>query len=204
MRHRYISKLSSLLTTSALTLGFAAASARPLRGQEAARDTVQQANSVKDAQPGHSYWKHPDYDGVLDVWNCPERGICAKVHAVNTQDARVRRAVAKTMKKDVKKITDDDVLKNICGYEAQFSEMKQNEPGHWEGKIWIASRKTFFGVELKEAQDHEHLYLRGYMIGFFKYLFFGDPFHVLEKGNNLERVNDVPPACKAPPKPAKN
>jgi hypothetical protein len=199
-KHRFVQKLSSLLTTSALTLGFAVAAARPLRGQDAVRDTVQQADSISNAKEGHTYWKHPDYDGVLDVWRCPERGICARVHAVNTQDERVRKAVAKTLKKDVKKVTDDDVLKNICGYEAQFREMKEVEPGHWAGKIWIVSRNTHFGVELKQAQDQEHLYLRGYVLGFFKYLFLGDPFHVLEKGNNLDRIHDVPPPCKAPPK----
>ncbi|MEZ0226846.1 MAG: hypothetical protein ACAH83_19980 [Alphaproteobacteria bacterium] len=209
-KNRFVQKLSSLATTTALAMGFAVAAARPLRAQVVERDTVQQADSlqkadtVSNAQPGHTYWKHPDYDGVLEVWRCPERGICAKVQSVNTQDPRVRTAVAKTMKKDVKKITDEDVLKNICGYEAQFREMKEVEPDHWVGKIWIVSRNTHFGVELKQAQNQEHLYLRGYVLGFFKFLLLGDPFHVLEKGNNLERIRDVPPPCKASPKTSPN
>lgn len=199
MQNRFLRKASSLLTTGALALGFTAAAARPVRAQEPSPDKVKSA-SVADTQPGHSYWQHPDYDGVLDVWNCPERGICAKVHSINVQDDKVRQAAARTLKKKPGEVTDKDVLQQFCGYEAQFSEMKQVEPGLWDGKIWIASRKTFFGVSLKQDADGEQLHLRGYLLGFLHYLFLGDPFHVLGKTNNLNRVSNPPPACVAPPK----
>ena len=208
MQNRFLRKTSSLLTTGTLALGFAAASVRPARAQQAARDTVNRTEvsdtvkqtTVTDSQPGHTYWQHPDYDGVLAVWNCPERGICAKVHSINTQDDKVRQAAAKTLKKKAADVTDKDVLQQFCGYEAQFTEMKQVEPGIWDGKIWIASRNTFFGVSLKQDPDGEHLHLRGYLLGFFKYLFLGDPFHVLGKTNDLDRVHNPPSACVAPPK----
>jgi hypothetical protein len=201
MQNRFLRKASSLLTTGALALGFAVASARQVRAQSQPpqKDSVTQTQ-VSNEQPGHTYWTHPDYDGVLDVWNCPERGICAKVHAVNPQDERVRKAAAGTLKKNVKDVTDEDVMKQFCGYEAQFSEMKEAEPGHWNGKIYIISRDSYFGVELKERPDGEHMNMRGYLLGFLRYLFLGDPYHVLGKGSELSRVHDVPPACKAPPK----
>jgi hypothetical protein len=202
MQNRLTRKISSLLTTSALAATFGIATARPLRAQQpesTAKDSVQQT-VVPDSQPGHTYWHHPDYDGVLDVWNCPQRGVCAKVHSINTQDKKVREAAAKTLKKKTDSVTDADVLKQFCGYEAQFSEMKQVEPGTWDGKIWIASRNTNFGVTLRQDPDGEHLNLRGYLLGFFKYLFLGDPFHVLGKTQTLDRIHNPPPACIAPPK----
>jgi hypothetical protein len=199
MQNRFLRKASSLLTTGALALGFAAASARQIRAQEAPKDTVTQT-MVTNAQAGHTYWTHPDYDGVLDVWNCPERGICAKVHAVNPNDTRVRKAAAGTLKKNIKDVTDTDVMKQFCGYEAQFSEMKEQEPGHWNGKIYIISRDAYFGVELKQRPDGEHMNMRGYLLGFIRFLLMGDPYHVLGKGSELSRVHDVPPACKALPK----
>lgn len=197
MQNRLTRKLSFLLTTSTLALSFAAATARPARAQGTPQDTVNQT-SVQNAQPGHSYWTHPDYDGVLDVWNCPERGICAKVHSINADDPRVRKAAAKTLNKSPDSVTTAEVMKQFCGYEAQFGEMKQSEPGHWEGKIWIASRKSWFGVELKEDPSGEKLHLRGYLLGFVRFLLLGDPYHVLGKGNDLNRVPNPPPACVKP------
>ena len=201
MQNKLLRKASSLLTSGALVLGFAVAAARTARAQAMPppRDTAAQAMK-SNALPGHTYWTHPDYNGVLDIWNCPERGICAKVHAVNPQDERVRKAAAGTLKKKVQDVTDEDVMKQFCGYEAQFSEMKELEPGHWDGKIFIVSRNAYYGVDLKESADGEHMHMRGYLLGFLRFLLLGDPYHVLGKGNDLARVRDVPPACIAPPK----
>lgn len=199
MQNRFLRKASSLLTSGALVLGFAVAAVRSARAQDTPKDTTAQTMK-SNAQPGHTYWTHPDYDGVLDIWNCPERGICAKVYAVNPNDDRVRKAAAGTLKKKVKDVTDEDVMKQFCGYEAQFSEMKEEEPGHWNGKIYIISRDAYYGVELKAAPDGEHMHMRGYLLGIVRFLLLGDPYHVLGKGNDLGRVHDVPPACVAPPK----
>jgi hypothetical protein len=202
MQNRFLRKASSLLTTGALTLGFMGASARAARAQTPANDSAQKVTqtAVENPLAGHTYWSHPDYDGVLDVWNCPERGVCAVVHSINANDPKVRKAAAKLVKKNVSDVTDADVMKEFCGYEAQFSDMKQLEPGHWQGKIWIASHHSFFGVDLKPSDDAHTLYLRGYLLGIMHYLFLGDPFHVLGKTNALTRVAEPPPACPAPPR----
>jgi hypothetical protein len=206
MRNSFLRKTSSLLTTGALALGFAGVSARTARAQQQpAKDSAEAVTETAVANPltGHTYWTHPDYDGVLDVWNCPERGICAQIHSVNANDERVRKAAGKLLKKDPSKVTEADVMKEFCGYQAQFSDMKQLEPGHWDGKIWIASRNTFFGVDLKASNDGSKLDMRGYLLGFFRYVLLGDPSHMLGKTSALHRVTDPPPACQVLPSPPK-
>jgi hypothetical protein len=205
------SKLPYLLASSGLLLTFCLAAVRPARAQ-ATRDTVTVA-TVKDsaapaivkteasnAQPGHTYWKNHEYSAVMDLWECPERGICAKLHSFDPQEKKTRELAGKILKKDPAKLTDSD-FEQICGYEAQLSEMTKVDPRTWNGKIWIKQKNSFYGIAFGlPGEGDPNLHVDGRLTqGVVHAIFFGDPFHVLHKTITLEPVVNPPPACHAPP-----
>jgi hypothetical protein len=198
---RFARKLSVLAATSALAAGFWVAAARPLRGQAAA-DSAHSAQAGAADTAGHSYWKHPDYDAVLDLWNCPERGICLKIHALNAEDPKVRALAAKDVKKDVKDLTPEDMQK-FCGYTLELHDMKQKD-GKWQGRLYVRSRNQNFGVEIQPpaAGGDGKLRMRGYVIeGFWHKLALGNPGGILGRTIEFAPVAEPPPSCRPAPKP---
>jgi hypothetical protein len=206
VKNGFARKLSALAASSVLTLAFWAASVRPLRGQNLARDSSAATQTTPSgAQPGHTYWKHPDYDAVLDLWNCPERGVCLKIHSLNPADKKVRELAAKELKKKPEELTDADMVK-FCGYEFQLQEMKQKKDGKWQGKLAFNSYSTRFGVEIQRpAEDGGKLRMRGYIAeGFWHKITLGNPGGLLGKTIEFTPVTSPPPSCQdglKPPSP---
>jgi hypothetical protein len=110
-----------------------------------------QADTVKpkrDLQPGHTYWKvriedhdkngnkiYTTYNGaIIDVWRCPERGICAALHSVDPHDEDMRKLASRVLKKAVQDVTDSDVLQ-FCGYQADLQSMEEKAPGGKTGSL---------------------------------------------------------------------
>lgn len=191
--------LTHKLTSAALTLTLLAAGAFTPR--RAAAQTQRDSTVKTDtyAQTGHTYWQHPDYDAVLDIWRCAERGVCVKVHSVNAENQKTREAVAKDAKKDIKNITPADVAK-FCAYEAQLVQMKEVAPGDWRGKIWIASRNSHFGVDIHEPKGEEvNLKMRGYIVeGWRRWATLGNPGNIVGKTMELAPVKNPPAPCVKP------
>ena len=155
---------TTLATTSALALGFLAASVRPMRAQNA---VVPQAIVQTIPQSAHSYWNHPEYDGVIDVWT-DSTGIQFRIHALNPENDRVRNLVAGYVSKDKKNLTPADFEKAL-DYQAQLRDMKNMGNGRWQGKIWIEQRKEAFGFDIQLPQgDQKNLKIRGYAISGWK------------------------------------
>lgn len=155
---------TTLATTSALALGFLAASVRPMRAQNA---IVPQAIVQTIPQSTHSFWKHPEYDGVIDLWT-DSTGIQFRIHALNPENDRVRNLVAGYVSKDKKNLTPADFEKAL-DYQAQLRDMKNMGNGRWQGKIWIEQRKEAFGFDIQLPQgDQKNLKIRGYAISGWK------------------------------------
>lgn len=155
---------TTLATTSALALGFLAASVRPMRSQNA---IVPQAIEQTIPQTAHSYWKHPDYDGIIDLWT-DSAGIQFRIHALNPANEKVRNLVAGNVSKDKNKLTQADFEKSL-EYKPQLRDMKNMGGGRWQGKIWIEQRKEAFGFDIQLPQgDNKNLKLRGYAISGWK------------------------------------
>lgn len=155
---------TTLATTSALALGFLAASVKPMRAQNA---VVPQGIVQTIPQTAHSYWKHPDYDGIIDVWT-DSTGIQFRIHALNPENDKVRNLVAGNVSKDKSKLTQADFGKAL-EYKPQLRDMKNMGGGRWQGKIWIEQRKEAFGFDIQLPQgEQKNLKIRGYAISGWK------------------------------------
>jgi hypothetical protein len=102
----------------------------------------------QDLPPGHTYWKvrteekdangrkiYNTYDGaIIDIWRCPERGICAALHSVDPHDEKMHKLAAKVLKKKIGDVTDEDVLQ-FCGYQADLENMEEKRPGPGTGPL---------------------------------------------------------------------
>jgi hypothetical protein len=170
-------KLSSLLTSSVLATAFCFSAAMPARGQTTShlgsqsetsqskqQDSSFSPTAVTNAERGRTYWKYPGFRAILDLWECPERGLCGKLHSIDPGDAKVRQAVARIVKKDPDKLNRDDLLK-LCGYEAQLQDMQKKDARTWQGKIFIKERNEPFGITVSLRGDGDpKLHLRAYLI----------------------------------------
>lgn len=155
---------TTLATTSALALGFLAASVRPMRAQNA---VVPAAAVQTIPQSAHSYWKHPEYDGVIDLWT-DSTGIQFRIHALNPENDKVRTLVAGYVSKDKARLTPADFEKAL-EYQAQLRDMKNMGNGRWQGKIWIEQRKEAFGFDIQLPHgNQQNLKIRGYAISGWK------------------------------------
>jgi len=175
-----------------------------------------------DLPPGHTYWKvrteekdahgnkvYNTYDGaIIDIWRCPEKGICAAIHSVDPHDAKMRKLAAKVLKKKIDDVTDADVLQ-FCGYQADVQDMEEKKPGpdtgplgKWSGTINIRIKglpgqtdpngtKVAFVSSLHfniEEIGNTLVHAQGYK---------GIP--LLGGSADLIRVQDPPVGCLVPP-----
>ncbi len=155
---------TTLATTSALALGFLAASVRPIRAQNA---VVPLGIEQTLPQTAHSYWTHPEYDGVIDVWT-DSTGIQFRIQALNPANDKTRNLVAGNVSKDKNKLTPADFEKAL-EYKPQLRDMKNMGGGRWQGKIWIEQRKEAFGFDIQLPQgNNKNLKIRGYAISGWK------------------------------------
>ncbi|MEZ0226847.1 MAG: hypothetical protein ACAH83_19985 [Alphaproteobacteria bacterium] len=107
-------------------------------------------------EPGHSFWKHPEYDAVLEVWVSPDSGLRGKVVSLNPADKKVRAVIAKILKKDEKKVSDADVL-GFQGMEGDLS-LKPDGENKWTGSIYWPFKKKSYGVDVEQAGDKLHVH----------------------------------------------
>ncbi|HYD17297.1 MAG TPA: hypothetical protein VEF76_02320 [Patescibacteria group bacterium] len=179
---------ATIAATSALTLAFLAASVRPMRAQNPA---VVAPIEQTQPQTSHSYWKHPDYDAIIDLWT-DTSGIHFRVHALNPENPKVRELVAGNVSKDKKDLTTADFEKTL-NYAAQLRDMKNMGNGRWQGKIWIEQRKEAFGFDIQLPQQGEkNLKLRGYAISGWK--------KVVTLGGIVGKSLELSPVANPPPR----
>jgi uncharacterized protein (DUF2147 family) len=166
MTKKHLKKHSSL-SLPMLTLSFCAATglfARVLPAQDTASAAVPRADSgqvLRDSVPaGATYWKHPQYGATVMMWECAEKGLCARVVALDTNDKKIRELAAIILAKDVKKITAEDVL-GFVGMEGQLELKKQGDK--WKGRVYWPFHKKFYGLDVTQ-KDANTLDVHGFMI----------------------------------------
>ena len=193
----YMGALSLTLLTSALFTPRARAQGGG-SSQTVAADTLRSWQP----EPGHTYWKHPSYDAILDMWECKERGICMRLHTINPDDPEIRKLTAKETKKKIEDITHDD-LAQMCGYEMQFSDMKRQKDGSWQGKLYIKSRDLKVKVVITPPQAADStLRMRGSISeGFWNIVLLGNPGDLVGRTYVLNPVQNPPQPCKLPSAP---
>lgn len=195
VKSRLFKAVAAVATTSALALGFLAASVRPMRAQAPHNPHAvsQGIDTVNHKQEGHTYWKHPDYDSVIDLWR-DSTGIHFRVHSINPDNPKVKEMVAGSVSKKIENLTPADYEK-AASYVAQLVDMKEEKNGKWKGKIYVATRKEHFGIEIQLPQGAEkNLKVRGYIIeGWKKFLTLGNPGNVVGYTLSFSPV-DNPPA----------
>jgi hypothetical protein len=155
---------------SALVLGFAAAG--QLTGANAKAEDAPppapiqqpQATNAPAVIPGHTFWKHPDYDAIIEIWTDPVLGLRGKVASLNPDNPKIRSLAAKAYHmEDEKKLTRDQVLA-FQGLEGDL-HLHSAGDGKWTGTIyWPYTRfkvKTF-GVDVDQRNDQLHVH--GYLL----------------------------------------
>ena len=139
--------------------------------------------------PEHTYWRPPGYPVILDIWKCPETGLCGGVHWMDPEDRNMKYAASLLLGKKLAQTTPEDVL-GFCGYRAQILQMKEAgfnpyvKLGPWAGKIDTPAGA--FNIELQDTQQGT---LDAY--GYAGCRWIGG-------GITFERVAHPPPACRAP------
>lgn len=111
-------------------------------------------------EAGHTFWKHPDYDAVVEIWTDPVKGLRGKIASLNPLDNKVREVVGKILKKDVKQVSDKDVM-SFQGMEGNLS--LHREGLKWTGTIYWPFKEKSYGVDVETPTDHT-LHVRGYFI----------------------------------------
>lgn len=137
-----------------LMLSFGAATG--LFGPKAEAGDAKAPPPPTQTQPGHSFWKHPDYDAILEVWTSPDSGLRGKIASLNPADQKIRQIVAKILKKDEKKVSDKDVL-GFQGMEGDLHLEKDGE-NKWTGSIYWPFKKKSYGVDVEQASDKLHVH----------------------------------------------
>lgn len=105
------------------------------------RNLVAAAFAVSSAagqEAGHSYYRHPETNLVLDFWSSAKNKISMKVHSVDPQNSNMRKLAAKGLEKA--EASESDVLK-FCGFGSerglQFLNMKEAGSGHYKGEMKV-------------------------------------------------------------------
>lgn len=153
------------LSAPMLMLSFAAATglfSQVLQGQDTASATPVPAVSARldTVPPGATYWKHPDYGAVVMMWECPGKGLCAKVVALDSNDKKIRELAAAILAKDVKKVTAEDV-QGFVGMEGQLELTKQGDK--WKGRVYWPFHKKYYGLDVAQ-KDSSTLSVHGFLI----------------------------------------
>jgi hypothetical protein len=183
IKNRLLNRASS----AALTMTFVAATvggSGRVRAQPSFTDMPAPAGiTVEESEapePGHSYWNYKDFGIVLDVWNCPESGICMKVASVDPDNAKMKEFIAKhVLRKDYNpetgkftktkpnEVTREDVMR-FCGFQPRLIMTRQGPDndtatlGKWEGQVeidWTKLRdegdkpSSVYGLNIEETRD---------------------------------------------------
>lgn len=144
-----------------LTLCFAAATgifSQTLPAQDSAAATV--VRMQDSVPPGATYWKHPQYGATVMMWECAEKGLCAKVVALDPEDKKIRELAAGILYKDVKKITAEDV-QGFVGLEGQMELKKEGDK--WKGRVYWPFHKKYYGIDVVQ-KDSTTLNVHGFLI----------------------------------------
>jgi uncharacterized protein (DUF2147 family) len=151
------------LSLPMLTLSFCAATglfSQAMFAQDSASAAVP-VTAVKDTLPtGATYWKHPQYGATLMMWECPGKGLCARVVALDSSDKKVRELAAAILQKDVRKITGEDV-QGFVGMEGQLELTKQGDK--WRGRVYWPFHKKYYGLDVVQ-RDSTTLDVHGFLI----------------------------------------
>ena len=104
----------------------------------------------------HSFWRHPDYDAVMEVWVDKDKGLRGKIVSLNAADRHVREAVGKILKKKTGEVTDDNV-KSFSGLEGDLT-LKQTAPDKWSGTIYWPYKDKSYGVDVEISPSKMHVH----------------------------------------------
>ncbi len=225
IKNHLLNRVSSLSLTLTFMLASTGFMGRISAQQKDAPPPSPQTNTLTaphDPLSGHTYWKvrteekdahgnkvYNTYDGaIIDIWRCPEHGICAAIHSVDPHDEKMRKLAAKVLKKKIEDVTDGDVLQ-FCGYQADVQNMEEKKPGpetgplgKWSGTINIRIKglpgetdpngtKVAFVSSLHfniEEIGDTLVHAEGYKL-----------IPLLGGSADLIRVADPPPGCVVPP-----
>lgn len=187
-RHTGFSLPSLMLAFSAVAGLFSSA----LPAAEASIAPIPAETYTLEQQPEKTYWRHPQYDAVMEVWTDPVKGIRGKVVSLNADDLKVREAIGRILRKDVKKVTTEDV-KSFVGMEGELS-MRETSPGKWEGTVYWPYKKKFYGLDVEQKEGK--LKAHGFFINF---PIFGRTVELVRAEKPAEQKVDI--ALATPPKP---
>lgn len=108
---------------------------------------------------GHSFWRHPDCDAVVEVWTDPMKGLRGKIVSLNPADEKIRKAVGKILKKDEDEVTAKDVL----SFQGMEGDLHLHQEGlKWAGTIYWPFKQKSYGVEVEPVKDALHVH--GYLL----------------------------------------
>jgi uncharacterized protein (DUF2147 family) len=141
-----------------LALTFGAAS-----GFLGGRAKAQEAPPLPPASmtaPGHTFWKHPDYDAVIEVWTEPVRGLRGKIASLNPNDEKIRKVVGKILKKEEDQVSAKDVL-SFVGMEGDLN-LHRDGANKWTGSMYWPYKDKSYGVDVE--QDAAKLHVRGFLL----------------------------------------
>lgn len=195
VKRGFAKTLYSIAATGALVLAFMAVSSRSMRAQHLPPPVpfTETLTSEFNKEAGHSYWKHPDYDSIIDFW-MEKDGPHMRVHAINPDNPKVRDMIAKGAKKDVSQLTQED-LDKAASYVSILKDMKREKDGSWRGKLYVVSRDEHFGIHIRLPEgDQKTLLIRGYIIeGWKKWVTLGNPGNVVGLTLPFTPVENPPP-----------
>jgi uncharacterized protein (DUF2147 family) len=132
-------------------------------------------------ETGHTFWKHPDYDAVVEVWADATKGLRGRVASLNPADKKIREMVGKILKKEEKLVSDKDVL-SFVGMEGDLH--LHREGLKWTGSIYWPFKEKSYGVDVEQKGDTLHVH------GFFLWM----PL----LGKSAELTPAKPPGPKTP------
>jgi hypothetical protein len=165
------------------------------------------------AEAGHTFWNMKSYGVVLDVWNCPESGVCIRVASVDPTNEKLRKVLAdRILKKKVEDVTDAEVQR-LCGFQPVFTLNRENggdgpgDLGKWKGKVMIPWEQLtgksepdhgIYGVEIDDRANNDNagmgetLHIRGFWLKPW-------PLSAIVSGSGeLTPVAEPPQACHVP------
>lgn len=136
-----------------LMLSFGAATG--LFGPKVEAGEPSPVNTQTMAQTGHTFWRHPDYDAVVEVWTDPLTGLRGRIASLNPADEKIRKVVGKILKKDEKDVTAKDVL----SFEGMEGDLHLHREGlKWTGSIYWPYKDKSYGVDVEPAQNVLHVH----------------------------------------------
>lgn len=116
--------------------------------------------TVEMPQEQRSYWKHPDYDAVMEVWETKDRSLRGRIMSLNAEDKKIQEVIGKILKKKTAEVTKDDI-NGFVGMEGDLHLQKLGE-NHWKGSIYWPYKEKSYGVEVE--LDAGKLHVRGFFL----------------------------------------